>query len=79
MQKQKTQQGKTYTNLLQPTTTWINKLAITQHLRQTTKTWNIHTTQQHITTYREQQWQQKWQKLKKLHDLGEQRTHQQNL
>jgi len=34
---------------LQPTThSWLQKLAITHHLKQTTKHWNIHNGEQHV-------------------------------
>jgi len=35
---------------------WLTKLAITHHLQQTTNSWEIHTSAQHIAEQRENQW-----------------------
>ena len=36
---------------------WLQKLMVMHHLRQTCKTWHIHTEKQHTVTINEQMWQ----------------------
>ena len=51
----------------QPTIrTWLNKLAITQHLKQTKNTWKIHTPDQKITTHLENKWKNEWNRHKEI-------------
>ena len=47
--------------------TWMQKMAIAQHLSQTTKNWNIHNETQQGVTQQEQTWQHEWQKHKQYH------------
>ena len=47
--------------------TWIQKMAITHHLHQTTTSWNIHPHTQKNAQQREQEWQQEWRKHKLFH------------
>ena len=52
----------------QPTIdSWLTKLAITHHLKQTTKSWKIHANDQLITQQRETQWGDKWEKHAEIH------------
>jgi len=52
----------------QPTIqTWIQKLAVTQHLHQTTRNWNIHNMTQYQVKQIAGKWQQHWALRKKLH------------
>jgi len=57
--------------------TWLEKLAITHHLRQTINTWNIHTEQQQMTIKNERKWIKKWTEHKQMHDTQETRTKKQ--
>jgi len=57
-----------YKTLLQPTiNTWLQKLAITHHLKQTTKKWHIHNMNQQKVQIYEQEWIKHWRTHKTLH------------
>ena len=63
----------------QPTIqTWLQKIAITQHLKQTTKDTNIHTPEQPMTQTWEKQWKEKWQQRKLLLNTKQPSQEQQN-
>ena len=70
LQEQKPSRDEINKQYKQPTIkTWLQKLAITQHLRQTKNSWKIHTQEQKSTQILEMQWQEKWQQHKKIHDM----------
>ena len=61
-------QAQTYQKLQIPTIqSWLEKMAIVHHLRQTRNDWNIHTETQTRTQRQEQKCKNKWQTHKNIH------------
>ena len=63
-----------YTKYKQPTVkTWIQKLATSHILQQTTPDWGIHTNDQQNENTLPNTWENKWEQHKKLHQNWETR------
>ena len=68
LREQKIPRKQLYVRYKQPLVhTWLQKMAIAQHLHQTTKEWNIRNHTQSIVQLQEHNWKQQWGMREKLH------------